>query len=298
MVNKLPPAPQVSEGKYYKVEVECHLQCCSAKCTQRLKCLNLVCRVHLPSVQQSAAKVVQYKMPEAERLSTVLSLDPTMAAAVLLLALLPLALADPGLLLGRSTLGLHPTGVSYSDRSAQGLQVHPVLGHAVHGYGKREAEPYYGYNALAFHAYGGVSSEARSAQGANYGIGFYGKREAEPYYGYGSLLGSASVSRSQIDRGSFFGTGPAAYNYGFNIRGKRSADASYGYGSLLGSATVTRSQVDRGSFYGNGPAAYNYGFSIYGKRSAEPFYGYGTGVSHQVVSRPFSHYRVSQAHPY
>merc|ERR1711962_1628549 len=186
-------------------------------------------------------------------MGTVLSLDPTMAAAVLLLALLPLALADPGLLLGRSTLGLHPTGVSYSDRSAQGLQVHPVLGYAVHGYRKREAEPYYGYNALAYHAYGGVSSEARSAQGANYGIGFYGKREAEPYNGYGSLLGSASVSRSQVDRGSFFGTGPAAYNYGFNIRGKR---------------------------------------------SAEPFYGYGTGVSHQVVSRPFSHYHVSQAHPY
>merc|ERR1711928_318716 len=129
-------------------------------------------------------------------MGTVLSLDPTMAAAVLL-ALLPLALADPGLLLGRSTLGLHPTGVSYSDRSAQGLQVHPVLGYAVHGYGKREAKPYYGYD---------------------------------------SLLGSASVSRSQVDRGSFFGTGPAAYNYGFNIRGKRSADASYGYGSLLGSA--------------------------------------------------------------
>merc|ERR1711962_1110979 len=112
--------------------------------------------------------------------STVLSSDPTMAAAVLL-ALLPLALADPGLLLGRSTLGLHPTGVSYSDRSAQGLQVHPVLGYTVHGYGKREAEPYYGYNALAYHAYGGVSSVARSAQGANYGIGFNGKREAEPY---------------------------------------------------------------------------------------------------------------------
>merc|ERR1712055_564863 len=213
-------------------------------------------------------------------MGTVLSLDPTMAAAVLI-ALLPLALAEPTHLIGHSTLGLHPTGVSYSDRSPQGLQVHPVLGHAVHG-----------YDALAYHAYGGVSSEARSAQGANYGIGFYGKREAEPYYGYGSHLGSASVSRSQVDRGSFYGTGPAVYNYGFHIHGKRSADASYGYGSLLGSASVTRSQVDRGSLYGNGHAVYQYGFNIRGKRSAEPFYGYGTGVSHQVVSRPFSHYQV------
>merc|ERR1712088_1164417 len=146
-------------------------------------------------------------------MGTVLSLDPTMAAAVLI-ALLPLALAEPSHLIGHSTLGLHPTGVSYSNRSPQGLQVHPVVGYPVHGYGKREAEPYYGYNAIAYHAYGGVSSEARSAQGANYGIGFYGKREAEPYYG-------------------------------FNIHGKRSAEPFYGY-------------------------------------------GYGTGVSHQVVSRPFS----------
>ena len=75
MVNKLLPASQVSGGKY-KVEVECHLQCCSAKCTQRLKCPNLVCRVHLPSVQQSAAKVVQYKMPEAERLRHSSELGP------------------------------------------------------------------------------------------------------------------------------------------------------------------------------------------------------------------------------
>ena len=109
-----------------------------------------------------------------------------------------------------------------------------------------------------------------------------------PYYGYGSHLGSASVSRSQVDRGSFYRTGRAAYNYGFNIRG--SVDASYGYGSLLGSTSVTRSQVDRGSFYGTGHAAYQYSFNIHGKRSAEPFYGYGTGVSHQVVSRPFSQY--------
>merc|ERR1711970_747486 len=165
-------------------------------------------------------------------MGTVLSLDPTMAAAVLI-TLLPLALAEPSHLIGHSTLGLHPTGVSYSNRSPQGLQVHPVVGYAVHGYGKREAEPFYGYNAIAYHAYGGVSSEARSAQGANYGVGFYGKREAEPYYGYG----------------------PAAYQYGFNIRGKRSAEPFYGY-------------------------------------------GYGTGVSHQVVSRPFSQYQVSQAHPY
>ena len=163
-------------------------------------------------------------------MSTVLSLDPTMAAAVLV-ALLPLALAEPG----HSTLGLHPTGVSYSNRSPQGLQVHPVVGFAVHGYGKREAEPFYGYNAIAYHAYGGVSSESRSAQGAN-----YGKREAEPYYGYGSHLGSASVSRSQVDRGSIYGTGHAAYNYGFNIRGKRSAEPFYGYGRGVSHQVVSR----------------------------------------------------------
>ena len=85
-------------------------------------------------------------------MSTVLSLDPTMAAAVLI-ALLPLALAEPSHLIGHSTLGLHPTGVSYSNRSPQGLHGYHH-GAVHHGFGKREAEPYYaghGYLVAAHH---------------------------------------------------------------------------------------------------------------------------------------------------
>merc|ERR1712088_1042232 len=76
-----------------------------------------------------------------------LSLASTMA--VLLLLLLPLAYAQ-----FHSTLGVHPTGVSYSNRSPQGLHgygyhgyglvaahhpVHHAIGYGVyhHGYGKR-----------------------------------------------------------------------------------------------------------------------------------------------------------------
>merc|ERR1712121_192441 len=53
------------------------------------------------------------------------------------------------------------------------------------------AEPGYGYgygygiNAVAYHPYGGYSSEYRSTQGLTGYGGYYGKREAEPGYGYG-----------------------------------------------------------------------------------------------------------------
>merc|ERR1711970_1627161 len=52
------------------------------------------------------------------------------------------------------------------------------------------AEPGYGYgygiNALAYHPYGGYSSEYRSTQGLTGDEGYYGKRSAEPGYGYSS----------------------------------------------------------------------------------------------------------------
>merc|ERR1712168_1621003 len=77
-----------------------------------------------------------------------LSLASTMA--VLLLLLLPLAYAQ-----FHSTLGVHPTGVSYSNRSPQGLHGFGYHGLAVHhGFGKREAETYYaghGYLVAALH---------------------------------------------------------------------------------------------------------------------------------------------------
>merc|ERR1712203_1286060 len=75
-----------------------------------------------------------------------LSLASTMA--VLLLLLLPLAYGQL-----HSTLGVHPTGVSYSNRSPQGLHGYHHHGLAVHGFGKREAEPYHGngYLVAAYH---------------------------------------------------------------------------------------------------------------------------------------------------
>merc|ERR1711874_519768 len=65
-----------------------------------------------------------------------LSLASTMA--VLLLLLLPLAYGQL-----HSTLGVHPTGVSYSNRSPQGLHGYYHHGLAAYGFGKREAEPYH-----------------------------------------------------------------------------------------------------------------------------------------------------------
>merc|ERR1712080_529820 len=62
------------------------------------------------------------------------SLASTMA--VLLLLLLPLAYGQLP-----STFGVHPTGVSYSNRSPQGLHGLYHHGLAGHRFGKREAEP-------------------------------------------------------------------------------------------------------------------------------------------------------------
>merc|ERR1711971_200920 len=69
-----------------------------------------------------------------------LSLASTMAVLLLLL-LLPLAYAQ-----FHSTLGVHPTGVSYSNRSPQVLHGHGLAVH--YGVGKREAEPFYAGHRL------------------------------------------------------------------------------------------------------------------------------------------------------
>merc|ERR1711997_486648 len=92
-----------------------------------------------------------------------LSLASTMA--VLLLLLLPLAYAQL-----HSTLGVHPTGVSYSNRSPQGLHGY-YHGAAHYGFGKREAEPYYaghGYLVAAHHP-------------VHHAVGYYGVH----HHGYG-----------------------------------------------------------------------------------------------------------------
>merc|ERR1712106_996174 len=162
------------------------------------------------------------------------------------------------------------------------------------------AEPGYGYGGVAYHPYGGSSSVYRTTQGltghyGGYGYGHgYGKRsaEAEPGYGYGHGYGAASVYVSQADHG--YGYNPAQYTYGYNIR-KRSADAGY-YGGASSYVHQTRPY-----YHGS----YGYGINHYGKRSADAGYlgygGYGyraVAGSYQQVSRPYSSYGVSVAHPY
>merc|ERR1711931_341515 len=68
-------------------------------------------------------------------------------------------------------VAIHPTGISKTDRSPQGLPGYGIVGL----YGKREAEPSYGYG-VAIHPYG-ISKTDRSPQGLpGYGIvGLYGK---------------------------------------------------------------------------------------------------------------------------
>merc|ERR1712055_184599 len=72
------------------------------------------------------------------------------------------------------------------------------------GFGKREAEPFYG---VALHPTG-TSFTARSPQGLNYGLRFaYGKREAEPFYGY--LGAAATLQNNNNVHGHELGSGYA-----------------------------------------------------------------------------------------
>merc|ERR1712189_36530 len=102
---------------------------------------------------------------------------------------------------------IHPTGISKTDRSPQGL---PGIGY----YGKREAEPSYGYG-VAIHP-SGISKTDRSPQGLpGYGIvGLYGKREAEPSYGYGVAIHPYGISKTDRSPQGLPG-------YGIGLYGKR-----------------------------------------------------------------------------
>merc|ERR1711935_897284 len=98
-----------------------------------------------------------------------LSLASTMA--VLLLLLLPLAYGYI-----HSTLGVHPTGVSYSDRSPQGVHGYYHHGLAVHGFGKREAEPYHGHGYL-------VAAYHPTHHAIGYGVHHHGYGKRSPTHG-------------------------------------------------------------------------------------------------------------------
>merc|ERR1712098_3598 len=161
-------------------------------------------------------------------------------------------------------------------------------------YGKREAEPSYGYG-VAIHPYG-ISKTDRSPQGLpGYGIGLYGKRDAEPGYGYGGY-GAASVSVSQFDHG--YGYNPQSYSYGYNIGsyGKRDAEPGYGIGFIGYGLAATSFHPYGGSSsnYRTTQGLTSYGYYGYGKRSAEPGYGISvaipaTGFSAVQQSRPYYH---------
>merc|ERR1711962_907460 len=144
------------------------------------------------------------------------------------------------------------------------------------------AEPGYGYgygiNAVAYHPYGGYSSEYRSTQGLTGYGGYYGKREAEPGYGYSSGI-------------SYYYRSPqGVQGYGYGGYHKRSAEPGYGNHHGHGQSYVHQ---DRDHYHGS------YGYEIehdYKKRSAEAGYGHG-GDSYQYVNRPYSDYKIEVYHP-
>merc|ERR1711887_212046 len=210
---------------------------------------------------------------------TELGSEPTMAVKlVAVLSVLSSVAAEASLGYYGPGVAHHGYGAtSYVARSPQGAHGYY---HGLHHFGKRSAEPSYGYHygpAIANHGYGGSSYVARSTQGI-------GKRSAEPGYGYHY----GGYSHQHVSR-------PYSH-YGLNVHhgiGKRSAEPSFGY--HYGPA-VAHHGYGATSYVARSPQGAR-GYHHYGKRSAEPSYGYyHGGYSHQHVSRPYSHYGVSVHH--
>merc|ERR1739845_40855 len=120
-------------------------------------------------------------------------------------------------------VALHPGyGTSYTNRSPQGLS-YGRYGYG--GYGKRDAEPGYGYGARSY--------TYRSPQGLSYGGYGYGGYGG---YGYGIGYGARSYTHRSPQGLSYGGYGYGGYGgYGY---GKRDAEPGYGYGIGYGLAAT------------------------------------------------------------
>jgi len=122
----------------------------------------------------------------------------------------------------------------------------------------------------------------------------YGKREAEPGYGIGYGLAATSF-HPYGGSSSRYRTTQGLSSYGYYGYGKRSAEPGYGISVAIPATGVSSVQQSRPYYHGS------YGYNInhvYGKRSADPGYLYGINSSQQYVSKPYSSYGVSVAHPY
>merc|ERR1711862_554254 len=167
----------------------------------------------------------------------------------------------------------------------------PQALHGYHVYGKRSAEPFYGYGAaLTFenrnnvHGHDLASGYAISQPHPGLSTSYqqrtqlhsgYGKRSAEPFYGY-----SAGIALHPGVATSFVARSPQGL-HGYHVYGKRSADADafygYGYGHAAG---VLNNNVHSLSHFGSG----------YGISQLHP-----SGHSFQHTSR--LHKREAEAEP-
>jgi len=174
------------------------------------------------------------------------------------------------------------------------------------GYGKRDAEPFYGYGAgIAVHPGVATSFVARSPQGLH------------GYYGYGKRSADADAFYSGPGLATWPSAGGLGYTstvwgaHGYRI-GKRDAEPFYGYGAAL---TFQNRNNVHGHELASGYAINqpHPGFSSsyqqrtqlhsgYGKRDAEPFYGYGAALTLENRNNVHGHelasgYAISQPHP-
>merc|ERR1711887_343726 len=149
---------------------------------------------------------------------TELGSEPTMAVKLIaVLSVLSSVAAEASLGYYGPGVAHHGYGAtSYVARSPQGAHGYY---HGLHHFGKRSAEPSYGYHygpAVAYHGYGGSSYVARSVQGI-------GKRSAEPSHLYGP-----GIAHHGYGATSYVARSPQGAR-GYHHYGKRSAEPSYGY---------------------------------------------------------------------
>jgi len=179
------------------------------------------------------------------------------------------------------------------------IKVPVVTGYSVgYGYGKREAEPYYG--GWGWGGYGG------------YGLGYYGKRsaDADAFYGYGGYgLGYAVVPEIKPKATGFIvspGSGAVtpdftaeqkeanpeiadgsvsidvpAFTGNVHVVGKREAEAdpliTHWDGAVTPDYTPAQKVAAAAHFAAKGWPVWYGGYHLIGKREAEPYYGLGYG---------------------
>merc|ERR1711990_1992 len=155
---------------------------------------------------------------------------------------------------------------------SEAIKVPVVTGYGVVGYGKREAEPYYGIYGYGVPAYAAVPEIKPKASGF---ILSPGSGAVTP-----DFTAEQKEANPEIADGSVSLKVPA-FTGKVHLVGKREAEADplvvHWDGAVTPDYTLEQKIAAANHFAAKGWPVYGYGYHLIGKREAEPYYGLGYG---------------------